>query len=351
MDLSPSPVLDAAEGYRGKFVDLDTGRVVAADAFHLGRRQLADRLTRDFGSLAGERVVVCLGNGPQFVATMLVLLARRGSPLFVHPKTPPSELKRIALRYGARLVISDECPAADLQNELGPLTTLEPADWIELRAVQVDPKTPGFDAEYVKLPGVPLHPTSGTTGQPKMAVRPGRAAVEEARHYIDTIGITSSDAILAVAPMCHAYAFGMCVMVPLVSGARVVSMRGFQANRVFQGLEQERVTILPAVPAMLDVLLFAGDRLRNTVRCVLSAGSPLSERTAARFDTRSGLKVRPLYGTTETGGITVAPAGECNLPATTSVRRCAASRPRSAPIPRTAMRRREWGGCSFAPRR
>jgi len=90
-----------------------------------------------------------------------------------------------------------------------------------------------------------------------------------------------------------------------------VSMRSFQASRVFQALAQEGVTIFPAVPAMLEVLMFgAGDRLRGAVRTVLSAGSPLSERTASRFRAKSGITIRPLYGTTETGGITVAPAGE-----------------------------------------
>ena len=50
--------------------------------------------------------------------------------------------------------------------------------------------------------------------------------------------------IMAIAPMCHAYAYGMCVMVPLLSGASVVSMRSFQASKVFQGLTEEHVTIL-----------------------------------------------------------------------------------------------------------
>ena len=116
---------------------------------------------------------------------------------------------------------------------------------------------------------------------------------------------------MAIAPMCHAYAYGMCVMVSLLSGASVVSMRSFAASKVLQGVAEERVTILPAVPAMLDVLLFGGaERLRGAVRTVLSAGSPLSERTAERFAAKTGIHVRPLYGTTETGGITVAPVGD-----------------------------------------
>ncbi len=313
MDTSPLPILDAAERYRGKFLDLDAPRVVSADAFHRARAELARRLTA--GGLApGQRVVMAVGNGPQFVVTLVAVLTAGGSPLLVHAKTPAPELKRTALRFGARLVMSDECAPADLQAESLDAATVAAGDWLELATGKVDPKTPGFQTDFVDLPGVPLHPTSGTTGQPKVAVRPGLAATEEARHYIETIGVTDADTIMAVAPMCHAYAYGMCVMVPLLSGASVVSMRSFQARRVFQGLAEQPVTILPAVPAMLDVLLFgAGDRLRGVARTVLSAGSPLSQRTASRFRAKSDITIRPLYGTTETGGITVAPAGETQI--------------------------------------
>ncbi len=313
MDLSPQPILDAAERYRGTFVDLDAGLVVDAADFHAARFQLAERLS-SLGLSPGERVVVSVGNGPQFVVTLLSVLAVGGSPLLVHAKTPAAELKRTALRYGAHLVLSDECPLADLEAAGLPIAALSAGEWLRLGAGKIDPGLSGFNGGYVELAGVPLHPTSGTTGVPKVAVRPGLAATEEARHYIETIGITADDTIMAIAPMCHAYAYGMCVMVPLLSGASIVSMRGFQASKVFQAVGDHAVTILPAVPAMLDVLLFgAGDRLRGAARTVLSAGSPLSERTAERFHGKSGLRVRPLYGTTETGGITVAPPGELQI--------------------------------------
>jgi acyl-coenzyme A synthetase/AMP-(fatty) acid ligase len=321
MDLSPLPILDAAERYRGEFVELDTGCVVTAAAFQAGRQQLSARLAQQ-GLTSGSRAVVSVGNGPQFVATLVAVLARGGCPILVHPKTPAPELRRIALRYGATWALAGECPSADIEAAGMTASTIAVNDWIRLSAARVDPATSGFDGGYADLPGVPLHPTSGTTGEPKVAVRPGRAAVEEARHYIETIDIGEADTIVAVPPMCHAYAYGMCVMVPLLSGARVVSMRNFQVSLLLQALAERRVTILPAVPAMLDVLMFgAGERLKMGIRVVLSAGSPLSERTAERFLEKSGVMVRPLYGTTETGGITVAPdggqqtAGSCVGPA------------------------------------
>jgi acyl-CoA synthetase (AMP-forming)/AMP-acid ligase II len=310
MDLSPQPILDAAARYRGRFVDLDAARTVEADDFHIARGQLAERLT-SLGLEPGDRVVISVSNGPQFVTALVAVLAVGGSPLLVHPRTPAAELKRTALKFGASLILSDECPLTDLEAAELPIAALAAGDWLQLGAARVRQSLIGFSQAYGRLSSVPLHPTSGTTGVPKVAVRPGIAAIEEARHYIETLGVTLDDTIMAIAPMCHAYAFGMCVMVSLLSGASIVSMRSFAASKVLQGVAEERVTILPAVPAMLDVLLFGGaEQLRGAVKTVLSAGSPLSERTAERFAAKTGISVRPLYGTTETGGITVAPGGE-----------------------------------------
>src|SRR6478609_1959507 len=146
MDLSPLPILDAAENYRGEFVDLHAGQVLTTAGFQ----------------------------------------AAGSSPLLVHPKAPAAELKRIALRYGSPWIISNECPAEDLQSiEVVP-SSVEVRGLGGLTTSRLNSASPGFDSNFLELPGVPLHPTSGTTGEPKIAVRPGRAATEEARHYIET---------------------------------------------------------------------------------------------------------------------------------------------------------------------
>jgi acyl-CoA synthetase (AMP-forming)/AMP-acid ligase II len=160
---------------------------------------------------------------------------------------------------------------------------------------------------YPALAGTPLHQTSGTTGMPKVAVRPGRAATEEARHYIETTGIDRRDTIIVVSPMSHAYAYGMGFMVPMLSGANIVHMREYSPKLLFDAFAKLNVTVFPAVPAMLETLLFgAGDRLRNSPRTVFAAGAPLPERVARNYREKSGAIVRPLYGTTETGGISIA---------------------------------------------
>ena len=166
-------------------------------------------------------------------------------------------------------------------------------------------------ASDTRLSAAPLHPTSGSTGAPKLAIRPARAAIAEALHYIETTGIHSRDTVLVAPPMSHAYCFGMGVTVPLLSGASIMSMRSFSAGLVRSALAAGDVTVVPAAPAMLASLMFGSSaNMFAGVRDVFSAGSPLSEKIATAFRERFHVVVRPLYGTTETGGVAISAAGE-----------------------------------------
>jgi acyl-coenzyme A synthetase/AMP-(fatty) acid ligase len=304
-ELSAEPILSAVDSYRGVWIDLDRGVVVRPDAFVRGRQDLVRQMVH-CGLEPGDRVVIAVGNGPLFPAVLAATLLAGGSPLLVHAETPPAELKRTALRYGARFILSDSRGEEELQDSVRTIDVFDVDAWARALWGEMDDHAPEFPRDFERLPSVPLHPTSGTTGWTRVAARPGPCAVAEAAHYVETIGIESRDVILAVAPMSHAYTYGMGVMVPLVSGATCVSMRRFGVKSIRQAVEDYRISILPAVPAMLDMLVFgAGDRLRRFVHHVFAAGSPLSERTARNFLRVSGLRVRPLYGTTETGGIAV----------------------------------------------
>ena len=305
VDLSPDPLLGAIDGYRGTIYDLDRGCAVTASEFHRAQHALASRI-RDLGLGEGDRVVVALANGPQFIAMLGAVLRCGGSPILAHVLTPPAELKRTALRFGARFVTCDAWTEADMADVSIAVSPVSETGWLQALWSTIDETDPAFIDSYPALPGVPLHQTSGTTGVPKVAIRPGATAVAEATHYIDTIGIDESDSVIVVSPMSHAYAYGMGVMVPMLSGADIVSMQKFQSRLAFGAFAESLATIFPAVPAMLDVMLFgAGDRLKNSPRKVFAAGAPLPERVARTYREKSGTLVRPLYGTTETGGISV----------------------------------------------
>jgi long-chain acyl-CoA synthetase len=303
--LCPTPILDAVERYRGTIVDLDISLTLSADAFARARETLRKSLVRE-GLASGDRVMVALTNGPLFIATLTAVLSCDASPLLVHAKTPAAELRRYAQRFGARFLAGDVDAEVDVASIVTSATSLEFAEQSRLLWGRIDIQENDFPGPVLR--GVPLHPTSGSTGLPKIALRPAHVALEEARHYAATMAIDADDTIVAIPPMSHAYGYGMCVMVPLLSGAKIISTRRFSMKLIQRALAEFSPSILPTVPAMLDVLSFGGGPDLAKVRWVLTAGAILPRRSAEQFRAKTGVVACPLYGTTETGGISVATA-------------------------------------------
>ncbi len=252
--------------------------------------------------------MMAVTNGPLFIATLTAILARDASPLLVHAKTPAAELHRYARRFGARFLACEPSGETGLDEIVSSRIDIPFTHVTALRWGTFEFEDQAFDGPVLR--GIPLHPTSGSTGLPKIAMRPGFAALEEARHYAATMAIDADDTILAMPPMSHAYGYGMCVMVPLLTGASIVSTRRFSIKLIHRALREHPVNILPTVPAMLDALSFGGGADLAQVRWLLTAGATLPARTAELFRERTGVNACPLYGTTETGGISVATAAD-----------------------------------------
>lgn len=296
-----SPILAALSSYRGEVIDLDARCTVGGAELRAGTDAVAEWLTNQRLAPA-DRVIFSVNNGPAFIAAFCGVLAAGGSPLLLHGEAPPEELRRFAQQYAARYIVTQRTEYGGLRH----------ADWLHLACadLSIEPDAPSFPP----LVATPLHPTSGTTGRAKVAVRTSQQAVAEARHYIDTMRVTAADRILCAVPMSHAYGFGVGMMVALVSGATLLTMRLFNPRAIARALAEQPVTIFPAVPAMLQLVVQAQDREIAMPRLVLTAGAPLTDATAAAFRRRTGTRVTPLYGTTETGGITVAIGETGELP-------------------------------------
>ena len=311
--LDPQLLLAAIEGYQGSFLDLDDGLTVEPASFARVRESLRRDLSA-IGVASGDRVVIAIGNGPRFVSALDAVLRRGAHPLLLHYQMPAAELLRVAGKYEARYLLVDTPETCETLAANSRITTLD-HDWLrcQLAALKSARATSGGAAAHggwADLPATPLHPTSGSTNEPKIAVRPGQAAVAEAINYLSAVEIGRDDALLTVTPMSHAYAYGMGMLVPLLSHAHLVSLRRFAVKPVLAALKNERITIFPAAPAMLDMLMFGqGAELLARPRMVLSAGSPLTRRTVERFERIARRRIYPLYGTTETGGITIGANG------------------------------------------
>ncbi len=305
--LSPRPILEAAERYRGKIIDLDAQREVGPDDFARLRDTLCTKL-REQGLQPGDRIFVALPNGPMFVAMLTASLLCEASPLVVHAKTPTAELHRYAQRFGVRFLACLELEDRVLDDAVTKASSISTDDFAPLQWAEMAISDDCIRGPVLK--SVPLHPTSGSTGLPKIAMRPGFAAMEEARHYAETMAIDADDYIFTIPPMSHAYGFGMCVTLPLLTGANVICTSRFSIKRLRSAMESYPISVLPNVPANIDLLLFGSPPDFGRLRWMLAAGSMLPGKSAIGFLEKTGVAVCPLYGTTETGGISVATAAD-----------------------------------------
>lgn len=139
--------------------------------------------------------------------------------------------------------------------------------------------------------------TSGTTGRPKGALLTWRSQLASATASTAALGLTERDRWLLTMPLFHVGGLSILHRCALARATVVLHQR-FDPEAALAAMENEGVTVVSVVPAMLRRMLEEwGDRpLPSTVRAILVGGAPippdLIERCPAAL---------PTYGMTETG--------------------------------------------------
>lgn len=149
--------------------------------------------------------------------------------------------------------------------------------------------------------------STGSTGKPKRVCRTHGNLTALADNHTATVGWTEKDRILFTVPISHTYGFGNFISSVKI-GASVYVLGDFNRNKVLDLLERESITIFPAVPVMLEVLAktyLPEPKNLSSLKLVISAGAPLPEKTFLSFHKKFGIYPRQLYGSSETGVISI----------------------------------------------
>ncbi len=153
--------------------------------------------------------------------------------------------------------------------------------------------------------------TSGTTGLAKGVSRDIDLVgiAESAATGMGILRLRDGDVSVVAPPFFHALGFAM-LLTSLSVGGTIVSHRRFDAEQMLDDIEARQATVLTAVPLMLQRLLKVKseqpDRDVSSVRVALTGASPIPPSTVAEFQEAFGPVLVNLYGSTETGIVSMA---------------------------------------------
>jgi long-chain acyl-CoA synthetase len=265
------------------------------------------------GLKKGDRVGLMLPNVPQFPMAYFGILKAGGVvvPMNVLLKAP--EISFYMGDSGARFLIAwDDFAAEALKGianfgvttfvALKPGGTETPAgtrNFMELLAG--DPK---FDGEATQGDdtAVILY-TSGTTGKPKGAELTHLNLFMNAHMVSHVFGSGPDDVTLAVLPMFHSFGQSSVMNVALHVGSTLTLVPRFDAEKVMEVIQRDKVTVFPGVPTMFFALLHhpnAGKYDLSSLRIAVSGGAAIPGEVIQAFEGKFKTTILEGYGLSET---------------------------------------------------
>src|SRR6266571_2137805 len=274
--------------------------------------QLAQVLTEDFGLRPGNRVMLRGPNTPWLAAAWLAVIKAGGVAVTTMALLRPREIATIVGLTEPSLVLCDHRFAADLAAGAPGLTALsyggDGAGDLTARCAAKDGTfTPvATAADDVAM----LASTSGTTGQPKVAIHFHRDVLATAdtfaRHLIKP---RRDDVFTGTPPLGFTYGLGGLLLFPLRAGASTLLIERATPAELADAIAAHGVTVLSTAPTAYRAMLAAGKvpALKNLRRCV-SAGEHLPQSVWEDFRQATGLAIIDGIGSTEMLHIFIAAA-------------------------------------------
>ena len=264
----------------------------------------------------GERIGLLLPNCPAFVGAYYAAGFVGAVAVPVNPTLKPAELEYIWRDADIRLVLTVPALlpiAAEARinlpglREVLPIAPLQnPLDWnlfpeSEFREISLPEIAAGENDCAVIIY------TSGTTGHPKGAMLSHRNLLRNIEQIQARLHFQPEDRFLGVLPLFHSFAATVCMNLILAIGASVCLMENFTPSRVVEAMQKNRLTVIPAVPAIFNALLpFGADNPPEfpALRMLVSGGAPLPASTLEALEARFRVPVLEGDGPTECSPVT-----------------------------------------------
>lgn len=242
-------------------------------------------LLAELGVARGDRILIRLGNGPEFFQAFYGVLRAGAIAVPIYPSSGNERIKALAQLCGATIMV-----AADASGEAIPgLRTVCLADSEHSSAPASFPEVAPDDIAFLQY-------TSGSTGMPKGVMLSHRGLLTNIAQLIDGMKITSSDCFVSWLPVFHDMGLIFMTMVPFFLGAKLILLPTSLANPRpwLSAIAKHRGTVTAAPDFAYRVALRhvkdPGAYDLSSLRVALDAAEPVRPSTLQNFEKAFGLK-------------------------------------------------------------
>jgi long-chain acyl-CoA synthetase len=267
------------------------------------------------GLKSGEVCVLMMPNSINW-ATVYYALAKLGSVVLpINFLYRVGELQHIFRDSGARAFIGHSAHLEEARKVMTGLPAMDirvadggpAAGFAPLEALFVDhgsfPAYPAQDDEPLAM----IY-TSGTTGLPKGAILTHKNLASNAMTVADMRHTEPQDVVLGVLPFFHIYGQTSTLNASIYLGLTVRLWAHFEAQEVFEAIEEEGRSILIAVPTVFNRLAemaVVNSPRRSSLRFCVSGGASLPVEVLRRFELLFQTTIYEGYGLTECSPVCV----------------------------------------------
>jgi len=299
-------VLSAGDPGHPALIVPDSGQMLSYAQAASQIEALAQRLA-GLGVRRGDRVAMCLPNGPDVVLLLLAITTLGAAAAPLNPAYTEPEFAFYLGDIGPRLLLVPVGAAA-------AATAAAVATGTRVVGVQAAADGPPelLDTSGSAVPmrsfelGGPddvalvLH-TSGTTSRPKQVPLRQRNLMASARTIAAHYQLSPADVSFCVMPLFHIHGLVASTLAPLSAGGTVITPRRFTPRRFWSQAREHGATWLSAGPTLHQMILDRADEAGppEALRFVRSCSSALPAALAERAEREYQAPILEAYGMTE----------------------------------------------------
>ena len=338
-------ILTSGRGHGGTDFLVFGDRRWSFEQFFADVDALAAVLQHDMGVKPGDRIAIAMRNCPDWVLIFAAAVHVGAVPVLINSWGSAEELE-FTLRDADPTVLAADLPRtklaaealrqrrtallfSDVDGGLEQLDRHSVAD-LDVRNIQ-DALAAGRGRDYAIVQPEPedmamLLYTSGSTGHPKGVVYCHISVGQALMHMmlagflplefsgpIELRGGATSEAQLVTVPLFHATGLFSGFLLPCAVGQKVVLLRKWDAVTAMQTIQNEKVTMVATVPAILKDLLTHprfDDFDLSSISRVAAAGAATPAGLPELLRDRLGIENRSAgYGMTETASVCATMSG------------------------------------------